>query len=389
MENILNDLNIISVCNTKYKYCVIDKSYKSPGIFIIDKETMISCFGGCIDKAKGKRIRVSCTVNYENIVLFVLRLDNEEDLFVLFDIVEKRIWYLKDINPELDFTSSFCSVLQENEKVWFFPTDIKGSLVVLNLLSQQFEIITEWKNKIGSLELNESYLPGPGKPICVDGKVYVTLTRWNYVVEIDVKTFKITLHEVLGRYDLAFSMEYDGENFWILQARNEGLLCWHPQKGVLRNISFPVYKNPMTEKWHGWYREMFVGKEYIWLVVACDDRLLQIRKEDGMCELISLNADMGEYQQAESHYKQGLHTAVIKENEKVVIFSKWFYCVVFLDLQKGKAGKFCDNVKFPKNWEVREELQYIGKEKAKSFLLKGDNLINLCTYLKYEDIYDK
>lgn len=385
MNRLNKSFNLVASCDVGASYCIVASSAKKNGVFLVDKRTMTITLLGEIEKCEGKKLKISYETHYKDFVLFVPCLDPDIHFFIQVNLRENKINYIDISCAELNFNYAYCAAFREKEKVWFFPNKIKETLVIYNIFSNEYEVVKEWNSIFDFLEVDEYYYPGAGTPVCVDGKLYLTVTTLNYIVEIDIDTKGMVLHEISKDYELAFPMVYDGETFLILQAHNKGLLYWHPKIGVIKNIPLTAYNNPLCEetKCHAWFRNIWLGKRYIWLSMAQDKRLTRIEKSTGKQELFNVTSKIPVYEK-ENPFARGAYMVLSAQENEISLCFGASKEIVSLDLQQDEVKEEKPSIDFS-SIPKKELFRYLGKE----MLFKGDNLNILIDYLVYVEDEEK
>jgi len=146
----------------------------------------------------------------------------------VFDLQSDKISKIKmNINES---TYKYNSYIIYNEWIYLFPLG-NVPFIKYNMKTSEMITLEKWNNEIKKYKLNivagYSIFSAAYR---LDDKIYAPLGLDNVILEFDILDGSIDAHRV-GESTGYISIQYDGENFWLLPREIAPVLCWNPITG--------------------------------------------------------------------------------------------------------------------------------------------------------------
>lgn len=228
---ILNDYNHISfdgAYDAGDKLIVSSKLFN--GMLEIDKNSneaeYVCGFLGEKSSALGLHHKV---YKYNECLIFIP--DNAKGINI-YNIREQRMSYYAIDEKYAKRTRCVGAIIVANE-LWLFYAYAEHPIVVFDLDSLEksfsFDLLSELPEEILKRTETPTFWSGFEK---VENKIYGVIWDSLYVVEIEVNSKNVHIYTVEGDGCRLSDFTYDGDWFWLIEAKNKNVIKWNPQQGI-------------------------------------------------------------------------------------------------------------------------------------------------------------
>ena len=389
--NINRQLKFLTACDIGEKLLAVD--IDGYGIFEIEKASGKSKILVALQRNNQGRLIYQAVEKYKDKVFFFPNNFTLEPVLV-FDIKKNKERYINLFLKSKFFVGNYKPIYRVGDTVWLFPDDIHSELVVFDLINEEINIIASWKGAMKEIQINyvNSYRK-VGNLLKVNESYYVTIIRTNIIVEISTNSYEIKLHRLSREISLFVSMDYDGENIWILDISN-GIIKWNYKRGMEER--FQLFEKSELPR----FKDILCGKKYIWLIPYMQNK--QIAKIDyntKRMEIVEIFSNEFEY---DTENCVDVMFGMIYRKEKVVdLYPMNGNLVIHIDLEKDILLQNHEVITLPEEWTNEDIIKYELNKSRESERMNTNDFFNVFingnivervkedNYTKGESIWDR
>lgn len=374
----MNDRHLYTsvVCEAEGQIYIVDTRWEKPCIFRIDPDGKSSELLARIEKADSKAPKMTFigVTYFEGKIFFVPKFLHGINYIIIFEIKTCKVRYKEVDDPNFAPYCGYESLNRIGDEWWLFPQDIQNDVVILSLKNEELHTVSEWAGSVRQLQKTVKPLGQcikSGDSILVDDHIYTPLVDTQYIASFDMRSRDTQIYSLENGARLTFPIVCTGKDFWVSKRRNEGLVCWNPQEGVLAEIDMGRYESSRLDNYQGWYHKIWYFDKCLWLLPKNDNVLLKISAESYEMQTIKIS-DFEERKDLENRQYW-----VTEERGVLRIYPCNRSWSIEMNLSgDGESGTYHDMYQ-PKEWTQQSRLLYKG---YKGIL--EDSLQDLILYLK-------
>ncbi len=286
----MNDLHLYTsvVCVAKGGTYIVDTRGEKPCIFRINSDGKSSELLARIERADSKEpkmIFVGASY-FEGLIFFVPRFIHGINYIIIFEIKTCKVRYKEIVDPNFAPYSGYESLNRIGDELWLFPQDVQNDIAILSLRNEELYTVSEWGRPVRQLQETLGRTIKSGDSILVDNRIYTPLVDTQYIILFEIRSRDTQIYSLENDARLTFPIVYTGKDFWVSKRKNDGLVCWNPEEGVLSEVGMGWYENSRLGSFHGWYQRILYFDKCLWLLPKNDNVLLRISVES--CEMQTL-----------------------------------------------------------------------------------------------------
>lgn len=273
------------VCAAEGDTYIVDTRGEKPCIFRVDPDGKSSELLARIERAdsKGPKMVFVGAAYFEGLLFFIPRFIHGIDYIIIFEIKTCKIRYKQIIDSNFAPCCGYESLNRVGDELWLFPHDVRNDVAILSLRNEELYTVSEWGRPVRQLQERLGRTLKSGDAILVDNRIYIPLVDTQYVTSFDIRNRDTQIYSLENDTRLTFPIVYTGKDFWVSRRKNEGLVCWSPEEGVLSEIDMGRYENSRLYNYHGWYQKIWYFDKCLWILPKNDNVLLRISTES--CEM--------------------------------------------------------------------------------------------------------
>lgn len=341
----------MSVCDIGDSLITIDELGR--GIFQIDKRDMSTHFLTMIRNIKNRRNLYQCAELFNDAVFF-FPFSFVGTEIIVYHLTSRQVEYIALWEMNDLIQGEYRPAKRVDNLVWLFPIDFSRDAIIFHMDNYKVEINVSWKQFMHGIKLD--YTDNFAKVSLlaeVKNSLYYVVNKTNYIVEIDKKSYKMKSHMLPMDIILSATIDYDGQNLWISELNNKGMVAWNPETNNMHYNPVIVSDN----KWQqgNWVRCVLCGKRYLWVIPRRDNRLLRMNYETGNCEFINIFPQEFYYSEKRS---ESLFYTIVKNGNVADIYPFIANMVLHLDLENDILLERHEQIFFPAEWSEQDILDY-------------------------------
>lgn len=366
MKMMINrQLSFMKACDMGNSLIAVDELGK--GIFQIDKRDMSSKLLAMIERVKNKPNIYQAAERYCDEVFFFPINMNQENNVIIYHLNDQSIEYLDLMDLNDTVSGDYRPIYKMENSVWMFPTDLNRDLIRFQLDTRQVEVIPEWKHAVKDikLEYTDSYSKLQSI-IEIQDKVYHTIKKSKYIVEINKTDFQVKLHTLQIDVNLYCHIDFDGEKLWIAAGENQGVVSWNP-------VTYEVQYYPIMLTGNDiWIDYILCGTDYLWLVPKCDDKMIRMNYKTGEYEPI----DIFSHKFCVRKGKKRAFGMVIRNGDIADLYPVYSNIVIHLDLKKDELLEHYEEILLPNEWSEADIVNYQAQYQYETNRVSPDVFVN-------------
>lgn len=174
--------------------------------------------------------------NYEGCLIFVP--DSAKGIHV-FNIHEAETTYLPIDKKDAKRTRCIGSILMDNQ-LWLFYAHVDHPVVIIDLNTFEMQYFYGILECLPQEILKRKNAVAFWSSFVQKGKrVFGVIWNSSYIVEIDTERKKVIIHELKGTRCRLSGIAYDGNCFWLIEAKDKVIMKWDSKRGVLAKYQVP------------------------------------------------------------------------------------------------------------------------------------------------------
>lgn len=344
-------LSFMSACDIGESLIAIDEFGK--GIFQIDKADMSSHLLVMLNNMTRKRNLYQCAERFGDEIFFFPYSFVQEEVIV-YHLESHEIEYL-DLGQMSNLVQGDYKPAQRIENdIWLFPVEVSRSMLIFHIYTREIEEVSQWKKLMQDFKLTytDAYRK-VGWLIEVQNVIYATIKGTNYILKIDKNRCKFERHILPKEVRLHVMMDYDGQNLWMLEQRNRGIIAWNPVTDYVQYYSMELINDELQND--NWTMNILCGKKYLWLIPNWDNRLVRMDYKTGKYEFVDVFPEELCYRARECG---GMFYLTTKTENIADIYPFTANMVIHIDLENDRLLEQHEQIFLPREWSEEDILNY-------------------------------